>query len=263
MAAAHLASLPSNGHSGKWSFSTTSKGFVTAETFVDVLSDLVKFVYDHNITKPIILFLDGAAPNNLTISICMAEYCKRVQFQQWLFKPNMTHLIQPLDLTVMKSLKDALKRRVNAWQQSNFTSLTKYTIVPLLRESVEEMLTHSPGVIANGFRRAGLVPWDPSAPESQKMLPSSIFSKPSTVSVCESIETTEIKDDEPQPGPSTKQDPVVVAGLWPEPLGDGVVGYYHEQEEQNQGCVEDVEHEEKVEVQNEQSKSLTKSSHQL
>ena len=139
-------------------------------------------------------------------------------------------------------------------------SLTKYTIVPLLCESVEEMLTHSPGVIANGFRRAGLVPWDPSAPESQNMLPSSIFSKPSTVSVCESIETTEIKDDEPQPGPWNQQDPVVVAGLWPEPLGDGGVGYYHEQEEPNHSCVEDLEEEEKVEVQNEQSVSLSQSS---
>ena len=82
------------------------------------------------------------------------------------------------------------------------------------------------------------------------MLPSSIFSKPSTVSVCENIETSLLKDDEPQPGPSTQQDPVVVAGLWPEPLGDGVVGYYHEQEEPNQSCVEDVEDEGKVEVQN-------------
>ena len=140
----------------------------------------------------------------------------------------------------MKSLKDALKRRVNAWQQSNFTSLTKYTIVPLLRESLEEMLTHSSGVIANGFRRAGLVPWDPSAPESQKMLPSSIFSKPSTVSVCENIKTSEIKDDKPQPGPSNQQNLVVIASLWSEPLGDGGVGYYHKQEEPNQSCFEDL-----------------------
>ena len=39
----------------------------------------------------------------------------------------------------------------------------------------------------------------------------------------------------------------------------GVVGDYHEQEEPNQSCVEDVENEGKVEVQNEQSKFLTKS----
>ena len=84
---------------------------MTAETFVDVLRDLVKFVNDNNIAKPIILFLDGAAPY---ISICMAEYCKREQIQPWLFKQNTTHIIQPLDLTVMKNWKDARKRRVNA-----------------------------------------------------------------------------------------------------------------------------------------------------
>ena len=259
MAATHLASLPSNGQSGAWSFTTTHKGFVTAETFVDVLSDLVKFVEEHNIARPVILFLDGAAPH---ISICMAEYCQRQQIQPWLFKPNTTHLIQPLDLTVMKSLKDAFKRKVTAWQQSNFTSLTKYTVVPLLRESMEEMLTQSPGVIGNGFRRAGLVPWDPSAPDSQKMLPSTIFAKPADQGKAH-IETRITEEDQQQSRPSTINDPGVVAGLWPEPLGDGV-GYYHEQEEPEQSSIVSVEEEEeeevRVEVQGNQPQPLTQPS---
>ena len=103
--------------------------------------------------------MDGAAPH---ISLAMAEYCKVQGIQPWLLKPNTTHLTQPLDLTVMKSLKDILKRKVTAWQHSNMTSLTKYSVVPLLRESVEELLTR-PEVIVNGFQCAGIVPLDPSA----------------------------------------------------------------------------------------------------
>ena len=56
------------------------------------------------------------------------------------------------------------------------------------------------------------------APKSKKILPSSIFSKPSFVQVCENIKTSEIKDDVTKPGPSTQHDLVVVAGLWLEHL---------------------------------------------
>ena len=174
VAATHLASLPVDGKSGCWGLTSTEKGFITAKKFVLILQDLVKFLEENQIRRPVILFMDGAAPH---ISLAMADYCKLNGIQPWLFKPNTTHLTQPLDLTVMKSLKDVLKRKVTAWQQSHTTSLTKYTVVPLLRESVEELLMR-PEVIVNGFRRAGIVPWDPSAIDTRKMIPSSIFSRP-------------------------------------------------------------------------------------
>ena len=170
----HLAGLPEDGKSGAWGLSCTPKGFITRETFVLILQDLVTYLEKHKIPRPIILFMDGAAPH---ISLAMAEYCLAHQIQPWLLKPNTTHLVQPLDLTVMKSLKDILKRKVTGWQQRNTTSLSKYTVVPLLRCSVEELLTR-PKVISSGFRRAGLVPWDPSAIDQSKMAPSSIFAVP-------------------------------------------------------------------------------------
>ena len=178
VAAVHLATLPQDGKSGAWSLHSTEKGFITSEKFVVLLQELVKHLEERQIERPVILFMDGASPH---ISHAMAEYCKAHGIQPWLFKPNTTHLTQPLDLTVMKSLKDKLKRKVTEWQQRNPTSLTKYTVVPLLREAVEEVLT-KPSIIINGFRRAGLVPWDPSAVDTRKTLPSTVFasSKPSS-----------------------------------------------------------------------------------
>ena len=155
VAAVHLATLPQDGKSGAWSLHSTEKGFITSEKFVVLLQELVKHLEERQIERPVILFMDGASPH---ISLAMAEYCKAHGIQPWLFKPNTTHLTQPLDLTVRKSLKDKLKRKVTEWQQRNPTSLTKYTVVPLLREAVEEVLT-KPSIIINGFRRAGLVPW--------------------------------------------------------------------------------------------------------
>ena len=119
VAAKHLVLLPVDGISGAWGLTSTVNGFITAETFILVLQDLVQFVEEKQIERPIIVFMDGAAPH---ISLAMAEYCKVQGIQPWLLKPNTTHLTQPLDLTVMKSLKDVLK------SESDGLAAPKYNI---------------------------------------------------------------------------------------------------------------------------------------
>ena len=44
MAAKHLTVLPVDGISGAWGLTSTANGFITAETFILVLQDLVQFV---------------------------------------------------------------------------------------------------------------------------------------------------------------------------------------------------------------------------
>ena len=174
VAVTHLTSLPKDGKTGTWSLVSTEKGFITSEKFVLVLQDLVKYLEERQVQRPVILFMDGAAPH---ISLAMAEFCKVQQIQPWLFKPNTTHLTQPLDLTVMKSLKDAFKWWVTGWQQCNTTALTKYTVVPLLWEAVEEIVAR-PKVVMNGFYHASLMTWDTSALDIRKRVSSTIFAKP-------------------------------------------------------------------------------------
>ena len=89
VAAKHLALLPVNVISGAWGLTSTANSFITAETFILVLQDLVQFVEEKQIMRPIIVFIDGAAPH---ISLVMAEYCKLQGIQPWLLKQNMTHL---------------------------------------------------------------------------------------------------------------------------------------------------------------------------
>ena len=51
------------------SFCVTQKGYITAESFLDVLTDLEETLARMAIPRPVILFLDGAAPH---ISLAMA-----------------------------------------------------------------------------------------------------------------------------------------------------------------------------------------------
>ena len=174
MAETHLKDLPKSGKSGEWNFSVSGKGYITRELYVEVLKDLDKFLAEKNIPRPVILIIDGANPH---ISLEAAAFCKEKGIQPWLLKPNMTHILQPLDLTFFSSLKKQLKTLVWDWQctPSNAgQSLNKYSIVALLRVATELCL-EKPDLILNGFRRAGIFPWDPLAPDTSKLLPGTIF----------------------------------------------------------------------------------------
>ena len=178
VAQTHLKDLPKNGLSGEWNFSVSDKGYITRELYVEVLKDLDKFLNERNIPRPVIIFIDGANPH---ISLEAATFCKEKQIQPWLLKPNMTHILQPLDLTFFSSLKKQLKKMVWDWQctPSNVGStLNKYSIVALLREATELCL-QKPELVANGFKRAGIFPWNPQAPDTTKLLPGTIFQTPS------------------------------------------------------------------------------------
>jgi hypothetical protein len=87
---------------------------------------------------------------------------------------------QPLDLTFFSSLKKEMKKLVWSWQSSpcntgNF--LNKYSVIGLLYKATENCLT-KPDLISNGFKRAGIVPWDKMAPDLSKLLPSTVFENP-------------------------------------------------------------------------------------
>ena len=192
MALVHLKDLPSDGQTGKWGLSCTDKviefyypvhiivhqtlqGYVMQETFILILDDLDKFLTLHSIQCPVILWLDGASPH---LSLAMAEFCRSKRIQPLLLKPNSTHICQPLDQTWFRSLKARLQRKIQQWHQCLEhigSSLSKYSVVPLLREATEELLEEKPSIMSNGFKQSGLCPWNPAALDSAKMQPSTVF----------------------------------------------------------------------------------------
>ena len=88
MAALHLKNPPTNGKSGSWKFGVTANGYVTREAFMDILQDLDDYLVEQNVTRPVILFMDGQKGH---ISLEAAAFCKLKQIQPWLLRANMTH----------------------------------------------------------------------------------------------------------------------------------------------------------------------------
>ena len=109
----------------------------------------------------------------------------------------MTRLLQPLDLTFFSSLKKKLSQLAHMWHavpQNAGQTFSKYSVMRILYDATEECLA-VPTLIPNGFRRAGLFPWNPNAPDKTKLEPGTIYSAtPSQQPENETtIETTETR----------------------------------------------------------------------
>ena len=176
MAAQHLKDLPTNGKSGSWKFGVTANGYVTREAFMDILKDLDEYLEEKNIRRPVILFMDGQKGH---ISLEAAAYSKLKHIQPWLLRANMTHLLQALDLTFFNSLKKKLNELAHHWHadpKNADRALSKYSVMWVLHETTEICLAN-PSLIPNGFKRAGLLPWNPSAPDRTKLLPGTVYAR--------------------------------------------------------------------------------------
>ena len=106
----------------------------------------------------------------------MAKFCGEVNIQPWLLKPNTTHLCQPLELSFFSSLKTGFRRNLYLWHQENIVkSVSRYTVVSLLRDAAEPILEKKATIIGNEFRKAVLFPWNPCAVDKKMMGPSLVF----------------------------------------------------------------------------------------
>ena len=178
VATQHLKDLPTTGRSGTWQFGVTENGYVTRDSYLDVLKDLDSYLEQNNTKRPVILFIDGP---NAHISLQAAAFCTLKKIQPWVLRANMTHLLQPLDLTFFSSLKKKLSQMAHVWHagpQNAGQALSKYSVMRILYDATEECLANST-LIPNGFRRAGLFPWDINAPDKTKLEPGTIYSTPS------------------------------------------------------------------------------------
>ena len=147
------------------------------DTYLDIVRDLVRYIEQENIKLPVILIIDGATCH---VSLEMVLLCREERIEPILLRPNTTHLTQALDLRFFASLKAGLKEAQELWHRDPVnigSSLSKYSVVGLVHSVTEKILRDKPGLIAKGFRKAGIVPWNPLAPTSDRMAPSTVYDR--------------------------------------------------------------------------------------
>ena len=108
---------------------------------------------------PVLLLVDGHA------SHCVPEVvqiCKENNVILLALAPHTTHLCQPLDVAVYKSLKMNISKTVKIGQAlKGDLWITKTNVARMLKDPLENSLT-IPN-IKSGFRKCGIHPFDPNA----------------------------------------------------------------------------------------------------
>ncbi|XP_017301521.2 uncharacterized protein LOC108252967 [Diaphorina citri] len=145
-----------------WGLGQSDSGWMLSETFFEYVTNVLHpWLKANNIKMPIILYLDGHSSH---LSLPVIEFCKEVGIILIALLPNSTHLLQPLDVGLFKSLKDSWKQCVRTWRIKNDTRrLGREDFAPLLKTCLDCLQTES--MAQNAFRKCGLFPFNPNAVE--------------------------------------------------------------------------------------------------
>ena len=120
-----------------------------------------------------ILFIDRA---KVHLSIKASEFCARNDIILYTLYPNATHLIQPLDLALMGSMKNIYKEEMRKWLMRNIReTFDKYRFVEVFRETYQQSCTFINAV--QGFEKAGIIPWNPDKVKMGKLYPAELYTR--------------------------------------------------------------------------------------
>lgn len=181
------------------SFAVTDSGYMTSELFLQWFE-----IFLNNIppVRPALLILDGHVSH---VSVDFVEMAKKNDVHLLVLPPHTTHIWQPLDVGVFKSLKDKFKEQVRLrMRRCRRRGIKKYDFGKVFTPAYYASITAKN--IRSGFRRTGLWPEDKYAAdlskfeESRRQSSPSLSSSTSTPSTSKNTASTSAST----PSPSTQ-----------------------------------------------------------
>ena len=125
------------------------------------------------IPKPVLLIIDGV---KCYISLPISELCDEKNIILYTLLPNVTHLIQPLDLLLMGSIRTNYWECVHKWLQNNPGGIyDKKAFIEVFAEVHNKAATVENAV--SSFHCAGIFPWDATKVDNKKLAPTELFKK--------------------------------------------------------------------------------------
>ncbi|KAL0819258.1 hypothetical protein ABMA28_008498 [Loxostege sticticalis] len=135
------------------SYAASPKGWMQTDIFYNYMKTIlipslgqerpVLLVYDGHSTHVDVKVIELAIENNITILK---------------LPPHTSHLLQPLDIAVFKSFKSKWDAKLVDWQRRNVgTKMAKNIFSKTLADTWQET---APDIIKNGFKKAGICPFD-------------------------------------------------------------------------------------------------------
>ena len=122
----------------------------TKKTFQEYFKHLVQIL-----EKPALVFLDG---NSAHCDQVFVGWCREKDVFLKFLPPNSTHILQPADVVLFRSVKNAYRKKFTEWRSKNENKkLTAFDFVQLLSE-VNTCIEGT--LIQKSFEKAGIWPFD-------------------------------------------------------------------------------------------------------
>ena len=121
-----------------WAVGRSDTGWMTSLTFYDYMSQVFEpWLTANQIPTPILVYADGHKSH---LSLEIVEFCTEKQILLIALYLNSTHLLQPLDVSVFKSLKSLWTTAKNKWKAANpLENITKKTFPKVFKEAVDQV----------------------------------------------------------------------------------------------------------------------------
>ena len=155
-------------------FGNSASSWMDSDLFVSWLENgFLKGIKERGLTLPVLLLINGVKSH---LSIHTSEFCNK-NIILYVLYPNATHLIQPMDLVLMNSIKTVYKEEVRIWLQKNPGVLfDKYLFIQVFAVVWEWVACKEKSII--GFEKSEIFPWNPQKIKDGKLAQVSIYECP-------------------------------------------------------------------------------------
>lgn len=161
--------LPDDDSISAAAYAATTKGWMEASVFENYFSKVLipeicktgkpqLVVFDGHSTHLDLNVIQKASENNITLLKLPA---------------HTSHILQPLDVSTMKSMKDRWDQQLIKWQRLNIgKKIQRKEFTQILVEIWDDL---DPAILRNGFRKTGIYPFDRNQIEEHKLDPSALL----------------------------------------------------------------------------------------
>ncbi|XP_064090903.1 uncharacterized protein LOC135204676 isoform X2 [Macrobrachium nipponense] len=145
----------------------SDSGLMTADLFHDWLGNIFETeLVEKNIRRPVLLILDGFLSH---LNLETLRFARDKKILMYHLPPYSSHVMQPLDVSVLKPLKAEYRRVYNkVWGEISSKDMPKKHFPYILMKSIKEV--NIPENIISGFQSTGLVPFNPNAIDASVQL---------------------------------------------------------------------------------------------
>ena len=157
----------------KYDVGNTPNGWISSEAFFGWLSNLFYPAIKEKVQFPVLVFMDGHSSH---INLAVADFCRKHEIILFCFPPHASHIIQPLDISVYGPLKKQWNTSVNNFKVKFNQMMNRASFFTVFDEAWEACRRNKQNIIS-GFRKAGLIPFDPNALDYSRLINEEVIAK--------------------------------------------------------------------------------------